>query len=277
MKFWVSTRGGLVDAAEATVSVLDHGFTVADGVFETLKVVDGVPFALRRHLERLARSALALGLPAPDLAAVADQVARTVAANAGELGGRGRLRITLTGGEGALGSDRGTAEPTLVIAMAPLPTWPATAAVVTVPWPRNENGALAGVKSTSYAENVVALAHARRLGADEAIFADTRGRLCEGTGSNVGVVIDGIASMPTLATGCLAGITRELILEWCGVGEADHPIDILQRADEVFIASSTRDVQPVHLVDGRPLDAPGPVTRRIADEFAAGLARWPDP
>jgi branched-chain amino acid aminotransferase len=87
--------------------------------------------------------------------------------------------------------------------------------VITVPWTRNERSAIAGVKTTSYAENVVALARAAESGATEALFADTRGRLSEGTGSNVFVVVGGRILTPALTAGCLAGITRALVLEWC--------------------------------------------------------------
>ena len=110
------------------------------------------------------------------------------------------------------GSGRGDAKPTLVIALAPMDPWPESTKVAVVPWPRNERGALAGLKTTSYAENVVALAYAKRLGAGEALFADTRGRLSEGTGSNVFVVLGDRLVTPALTTGCLAGVTRALVL-----------------------------------------------------------------
>ena len=85
---------------------------------------------------------------------------------------------------------------------------PVATTVTTVPWTRNENGATAGLKTTSYAENVIALAHAAERGGTEAIFANTAGHLCEGTGSNVFYVVDGELRTPTLASGCLAGVTR---------------------------------------------------------------------
>lgn len=268
MRFWLSHAGGLVDAADARVSVLDHGFTVADGVFETLKVADGVPFALTRHIDRLERSAAAMGLPAPDRRQVVTAVSETVEANAALLGSLARLRITYTAGDAPLGSDRGETGTTLVVAVSSMKPWPDSAAVITVPWPRNERSPLAGVKSTSYAENVLALARAHEHGAAEALMGDTQGRLCEGTGSNVFLVLDGRLITPSLATGCLAGVTRDLVLEWSDAVEVDVPLPALEQAEEVFITSSTRDVQPVHRVDARSVAAPGPITAAVRDEFA---------
>jgi len=277
MRFWVSHQGGLVDADDARVSVLDHGFTVADGVFETLKVADGAAFALTRHVDRLERSAAAMGLPAPDRAQVVTAVRETVEANAPVLGALGRLRITYTAGDAPLGSDRGETGPTLVVAVSAMKPWPESAAVITVPWPRNERSPLAGVKSTSYAENVLALARAHDHGAGEALMPDTQGRLCEGTGSNVFLVLDGRLITPSLATGCLAGVTRDLVLEWSGAIERDVPMSALEEAEEVFITSSTRDVQPVHRVDSRSLPAPGPVTTAVREDFLRRAGADVDP
>lgn len=277
MRFWVSHQGGLVDADDARVSVLDHGFTVADGVFETLKVADGAAFALTRHVDRLERSAAAMGLPAPDRAQVIAAVHETVEANAPVLGALGRLRITYTAGDAPLGSDRGETGPTLVVAVSAMKPWPESAAVITVPWPRNERSPLAGVKSTSYAENVLALARAHEHGAGEALMPDTQGRLCEGTGSNVFLVLDGRLITPSLATGCLAGVTRDLVLEWSGAIEFDVPMSALADAEEVFITSSTRDVQPVHRVDSRSLAAPGPVTTAVREDFLRRAGADADP
>lgn len=262
--------GALVPASEASVSVFDHGLTVGDGVFETLKAVDGMPFAVRRHLERLRRSAAALGLdvPAPDdelraaITAVLEATPRDLA----------RVRITVTGGAAPLGSERGASRPTVVVAAADLAPTADSTAVCVVPWPRNERGALAGVKSTSYAENVVALAHAKARGCTEALFATTTSLLSEGTGSNVFVVLGGRLLTPPLTSGCLAGVTRELVLEVTEAEETDIPMADLDRAEEVFLTSTGRDVQPVHRVDDRELAAPGPVTTTAAAAFAA-LAR----
>jgi branched-chain amino acid aminotransferase len=271
--------GKVLTGAEATVSVLDHGFTVGDGVFETLKVVHGTPFALDRHLLRLRASADGLGLAAPADDDVRAACAGVLAAWSTRATDRGddwpdgacaRLRITLTSGTGPAGSGRGTRRPTLVVTMAPLvPAEPATT-VVTVPWRRNEHAATVGVKTTSYADNVMALAAAQAAGATEALMANTAGNLCEGTGSNVFVVIDNQLLTPPLSSGCLAGVTRALVLEsGCGVVQRDIAFDALGDASEIFLTSTTRDVQAVTAVDGRLLpEVPGPHTARAIDAFA---------
>ncbi|HWB65727.1 MAG TPA: aminotransferase class IV [Mycobacteriales bacterium] len=274
MTLWVDGR--LVDDESSPVlRADDHGITVGDGVFETMKVVDGRPFAISRHLERLTVSAAGLGIPL-DLAQVRAGIDAVLAADPA---GRARLRVTVTGGPSPYGSDRGQATPTLVIATAPLTDWPPTTDVVTVPWTRNERAATAGMKTTSYADNVVALRHAHDRGAAEAIFANTRGELCEGTGTNVFVGVAGRLLTPPLDSGCLAGVTRALLVEWLGdVGEERMPLSALADAEEAFLASSTRDVQPIRAVDGRQLPAcPGPLTRRAAEVFASRSQAEADP
>ena len=256
MRAWLNGQL-LADPTAPALTLADHGFTVGDGVFEAVKVVGGKPFALTRHLDRLARSARGLGLPEVDLDAVRRGVAAVLEDEPPPLG---RLRVTVTGGAAPLGSGRGDGPLTLAVVADRLAAWTDPAVVVTVPWPRNERGALAGLKTTSYAENVVALAHARERGAGEAVFANLAGNVCEGTGSNVFYVVDGELRTPTLESGCLAGISRGLLLEWHGGREVDEPVEVLTTADEVFLVSTTRDVQPVARCDGRELPAPGPVT-----------------
>ncbi|MGW2547140.1 aminotransferase class IV, partial [Kitasatospora sp. NPDC001574] len=166
---------------------------------------------------------------------------------------------------------------TLVVSLGTAARRPDTTAVAVVPWRRNEHSAVAGLKTTSYAENVVALAAAHRARASEAILANTAGRLCEGTGSNVFVVLDGTLLTPQLSSGCLAGITRRLVIDWCGAQEADLPLDALQRAEEVFLTSTLRDVQAVTRVDGHELAGPGPVTTKAMAVFAERSADDLDP
>ncbi len=265
MRAWVNGRL-LDDASEPAVVVSDHGVTVGDGVFEAIKVLDGQPFALTLHLDRLVRSADGLGLVAPDLEAVRRGVEAVLDGTSWPMA---RLRVTYTAGPAPLGSGRGHGEPTLIVVADELPASAQDVAVVTVPWPRNERGAIAGLKTTSYAENVVALAEAKRRGGTEAIFANLAGHLCEGTGSNVFYVVDGELRTPTLDSGCLAGVTRALVLEWCGGVEVDEPIEVVSDASEIFLASTTRDVQPVSRWDDRVLEVPGPVTRAAQETWHA--------
>ena len=275
---WIDGR--VMDGGHARVAALDHGLTVGDGVFETCKVVDGQPFALSRHLRRLARSAAVLALPDPDMAQIRDGVKQLLGAWP-DLA-LGRLRITLTGGAGPLGSDRGPAGSTLVLAVSPSAPWPDRIVAVSVPWLRNEHSATAGAKTTSYAENVVALQRAHEQGAHEALLANTTGMLCEGTGSNVIVDVgDRELVTPPLASGCLAGITRELFLQWAAqvglpVVERDLPMSVLGAADDVLLTSSTRNVQQVRVLDGRQV--PGTELGRAAVElFSLRMAEGIDP
>jgi len=239
-----------------------------------------VPFAWTRHLQRLARSAAGLGLELPEVATLRERADAVLAAN--ELT-EARLRITITGGPAPLGSERAAVPATVVIAASALTPWPPTADVVTVPWPRNERGATAGLKTISYAENVRALAYAHERGAGEAIFANTRDELCEATGSNVFLVEEGTLVTPPEASGCLLGVTRALVLrlaEQLGIDamETDRPVDALAGADEAFLSSTTREVQAIAHVDGVALpQAPGPLTRRLAEAFDALVALDSDP
>lgn len=275
---WV--QGQLVEPDEPVVGALDHGVVAGDGVFEATKVVDGVAFALTRHDRRMDRSIEGLGLPAVDHGLLREGIAAVLGAAPSIT--VGKLRYWVTAGPSGLGSAR-TGEPDLryFAAVEPLPPGEPSGPIHLVHWTRNERSATAGLKTTSYAENVVALAAARHRGAVEAVLANTRGELCEGTGSNVFVVVDGQILTPSLECGPLAGVTRALVLEWCAdagmpVRERRLPLDVLQTADEVFLTSSTRDVFPVDAVDDRRL-VPGPVTAAVADLFRARSALDPDP
>lgn len=277
MRAWLN--GKLLDSPESVVlTVLDHGFIVGDGVFETVQVLEGRPFALTRHLDRLTRSAVGLRLAAPDLASLREGVAATVADQDIPFG---RIRITVTSGMGPLGSLRGHHGQTSVVVTEPCPRPPSATSIVTVPWPRNERSSVAGLNTTSYAENALMVAYAAERGASEAVMPNTTGALCEGTGSNIFYVLDGEVVTPSLESGCLAGITRALLLEWCGtlidVSERDEPIEILQRAQEVFLVSTTRDVQAVARVDDRSLAAPGRITAQLARLWARESIKDWDP
>jgi branched-chain amino acid aminotransferase len=271
---WIN--GELRAPGDARVAVFDHGILVGDGVFETIKAVRGQAFALTRHLDRLAVSAAGLGLPEPDLDAIRQGTLDLLkAAPAWELG---RIRITFTSGVGPLGSDRGSDGPTAIVAAASQTPFPPTGDVSVVPWPRNERGALSGLKTTSYGDNAKALEYAHERGGAEAIFGNLAGNLCEGTGSNVFLARGGRLITPPLSSGCLAGITRALVLEWSGGDEADVPLTEFAAADEAFLTSTTRDVQPIRAVDGVILPtAPGPITRKAIEVFAERSAADIDP
>jgi branched-chain amino acid aminotransferase len=273
MIVWVDGR--LVAPDEPVITALDHGLLVGDGLFESVRVDRGVPFELERHLQRLVRGGRVLDL-AVDLARVREGIAAVLRATsvpvapAAPLARLARLRVTITSGPGPLGSTRGDAPPTVTVILAPLRPLPSSAAVAIAEWPRNEHSPLAGVKSTSYAENVLALAAAQARGADEAVFANTAGQLCEGTGSNVFVGIGGRLVTPPLSAGCLGGVTREILCELVDVVEEPIGIEAFAQADEAFLTSTTRRVQAVTAVDGRPLaSCPGPLTAAAAAALAA--------
>ena len=266
--------GRILAPGEAAVRANDHSVVVGDGVFETTKVLDRVPFALSRHLARLARSAAGLGIQAPDDTQIREAIAEVVAADRrAEL-----LRITWSSGLGPLGSGRGDGPGTLLLSTSPGNVWPTTEKVHLGPWARNEHGALTGLKTTSYAENALALAAAHRQGCTEALFRNMAGHLCEGTGTNVFLVVDDVLVTPPLSSGCLAGVTRDLLLGLVDVVERDVALDEIKVASEAFLSSATRDVSPIAAVDDHDLPtAPGPVTTAVAAAFADLVARTPDP
>jgi branched-chain amino acid aminotransferase len=272
--------GRIVGVGEARLSPLDHGVTVGAGVFETLAVVDGVPFAWRRHHERLVRSGAALGIAIPPLAelrAGADALLTATGLRSG------RLRVTVTAGEGPLGSGPSSGPPVATVVASPLAPADPHVDVVVAPWTRNERGACAGLKTISYASNVRALRYAAELGAGEALFENTQGFLCEATGSNVFVVSGGVLRTPPEQAGCLLGVTRSLLLELAPAAgitaiEADVTVAELAAADEAFLASTTRRVQPIRAVDGVELaSCGGPVSDVLAAAVAELVARDLDP
>ena len=266
-------NGVLTERLDATVDPFDLGLTAGDGVFETIRVTDGRPLFLDRHLARLRSSAERIGVSIePDDTGVAAAAAELLEACRLT---EARLRVTLTGGPGAGGPRRTAPHGTLLMTAAALGAHPTTARVVLVPWIRNERSALAGVKSTSYGENVVMLRHVAGLGADEALLADGTGRLSEGITANVFVAVGGALLTPSRAAGCLPGVIRQVLLDNGVATEADLPMAVVHEADEIFLTSSIRGVTPVSHIDSRALPVACPLTadatRALADAVSADL------
>jgi branched-chain amino acid aminotransferase len=273
-------NGELIDASQALISPFDHGLLTGDGVFETLKAYGGEPFAQTRHYWRLVHSATNLGLTPPSQELVLEALRGVLQANQLD---NARVRLTLTGGIGPLGSDRGSSGQTMLVAASPLPEYKPVTTVITVSYPRNERSVLAGLKTTSYAENVVALQQARISGCTEAIFGNLAGSLCEGTGSNIFISRDGRLITPPLSSGCLAGVTRSVVIDLCeeldlGLEEVDTPLADLESCEEAFLTSTLREVQAISGVNDHELgSAPGPVAARLARAFSELTVKEMDP
>ena len=265
----VSGRG-LVDPDEPVLAAHDEGFLRGQAAFETLRVYDRRPFRLPQHLERLERSAAALGLPAPDageferLASLA--LERSAARDA-------VLRLYWTPGP----SDG--REPLALALVSEVPAWIEEARalgqrLVSLLYPRRSTPwLLAGTKSTSYAVHLAAEAEAQRRGANDAVFVDAEGIVLEGPVTNVWWRYGNSLETPSLDLGILAGETRAALLELApGLGyevaEGSFPLDRLLSADEAFTSSSVREVLPVVAVDGHVLRR-GPA----ADELQEALRR----
>jgi branched-chain amino acid aminotransferase len=278
VKVWLNGR--LLDEEDACVSVRDRGLLLGDGVFETLRSHKGRLPTLTAHIERLEAGAAVLAIPVPP----GDELARAARAVAREVHGEdARIRITVTSGSGPPGLGRGGELATVLVTATELPAWPAAASAVVAGWPHNERSPLAGVKTTSRADTVLALARARQEGVDEAIFLNQAGNLCEATTANVFLVIGGRVVTPPLSAGCLAGITRAQALALCaelGIDavEADVGAHALAAADELFLTSSTRGIQPLVRLDGKPIGGggAGPLTTRLADALGEAIAVLPD-
>jgi branched-chain amino acid aminotransferase len=252
--------GVVMDAAQAQIPVTDEGLLRGDGVFEVVRLYDGRPFGLDEHLERMARSAAAVRL-ALDLDAVRADIAAILAeADAAD----GALRVLVT---------RGGRRIALV---EPLRELPETIALATITY--SPTRVLDGVKSLSYAANMLASRLAREAGADEALLVTPHGRVLEAPTTSFVYVLGGRLCTPPLSDRILDSITRRVLFAVTDVEERVTTRDDLRALDEAFLASSLREVHPVHAIDDTPIDgAPGPVTaevaERVREHIAAELAR----
>jgi branched-chain amino acid aminotransferase len=250
-----SVDGAISPTSEARVPVADDGLLRGDGVFEMIRLYRGRPFALGEHLDRLERSAAAIELSV-DRAAVEREVGALLDAFDDA---DAALRIVLTRGGRR------------IVLTEALPTWPDSARVATVTYSPTE--ILTGVKSTSYAANMQATRIATARGADEAILVRPDGIVLEAPTSAVFWVSDGELRTPSLDTGILDSITRDRILAALDVAEGDYDADDLRGAEQAFLASTTREVQPISAVDGRELPGAPTRARDAADALGAAIER----
>lgn len=243
----------------------DRGAFLGLGLFETMLALDGVPIFAERHLARLRKSGEKLGWPI-DFPSFRETVRELLIRN--QLAtGRARVRLIVTGGSGPLNDLAPGADRLIWLAAFPAGEWPASLSINLSPWPRNERSPLAGMKTASYAENLVALDHARRRGFDETVILNTAGELCETATGNLFLVKNGVLLTPHLASGCLPGIGRGVICELAaahGIPCRERPLALadLEAADEIFLSSATRGPVSVSRFEAR-LFAPGPVTASL--------------
>ena len=281
----VYVNGRISDAATASVPVFDHGFLYGEGVYETLRTYQRVPFLFERHMRRLRQSAAMMALPVPysdrELAA---HVAKTTAAHPNL--DEAYIRVLLTRGVGELSyNPAATPTPTLVIIVKPFPT-PAERTftdgirVALVSVRRNHPQALNPMmKSNNLINNAMAMQQALQRGAEEALMQNQAGEIVECSQSNFFIVRDGGLVTPPLAAGLLPGITRAYVLELAdelGISTKETtlvPAD-LASAEEAFITGTTREVTPVVMVDDRPIGTgkPGPVSKQLLTAFRARVS-----
>ncbi|MFA5352875.1 MAG: aminotransferase class IV [Thermodesulfovibrionales bacterium] len=250
----------IVPIAEAKISVLDHGFLYGDGIYETLRVYDGVVFMFDEHIQRLFRSATLIGLDIPKTAdgirsAIYDTLRANKLADA-------YVRITISRGYGPLGLDPDLCkEPTFVVMTNPFSPYPSSYYTegirIMIPQVRrNLKEALdPRIKSLNFLNNILAKIEAKKVDALEAVMVNSDGFLTEGTVTNIFFVKDGHLCTPSVDCGILDGITRTVILDLAGrnsipVIEGQFSPEYLSVADEVFVSNTTMEVMPVGRVDG---------------------------
>ena len=269
----VYVNGTITPAEHAVVPVYDHGFLYGEGVYETLRTYNRVPFLYDRHARRLRASAERLRLLVPfDNEALAGWIHDTVLA-AGDLD-EAYIRVLLTRGVGELSYDiDATPAPSLVVIVKPLDPVPARIEqdgimISLVQVLRNHPGSVNPIiKSNNLLNNAIAMQQANQRGGEEALMCNYRGELSECSQSNFFMIRGGVLLTPPSEAGLLEGITRSFLFDVAreaGIEareETLYPPD-LETADEVFITSTTRELSPVVRIDGRIIGngAPGPIT-----------------
>jgi len=284
---WIDDQ--LSHAQGRHVSALDRGFTLADGVFETMRVYGSRVFRLDAHLARLANACRVMRIDVPARARDAIEGAVAAAARAGLRDAR--LRLTVTRGVGAAGlAPPRDASPTVIVTVHPLAPRDESpydigigASIATTRL--NEHAATAGLKTLAYADMVLALAEAADVGADDAILRDTRDHVATATASNLFIVDEGTLVTPPLSCGVLPGITRAAVIECARAAgltaiERELITDDLRPADEAFLTNSIREIVPLVRIGGSAgrgsaigTGRPGAITRSLMESYAALVRR----
>jgi len=247
-------NGSLVDQSEARVSVADRGFTLADGIFETIKAVGSTPFWLAEHFARLKAGAVGIGLAIPfSEDRIADAVDRLLAGVAKDA--QSALRLTVTRGAAARGlwpKDAASQQPTCVLTVAPSVVMPPQAFVVCRSTCRNERSPLSGIKSLGYGDNILARREAIDCGADDAIMLNTKGHVACATVGNIFLRIDGRWVTPPKEDGILPGLARKRFIAELGAVESSVTSDLLRQSDAGFVCNSLGS-SLIKSIDGRDL------------------------
>jgi branched-chain amino acid aminotransferase len=266
-------NGDWLSPQDFSLPASDRGLLHGLGLFETFLALQGTPIFLPQHLSRLRHSCEALGWQFPNYE-IAEITTELLSRNS-LCTTAARCRLTLTAGSGPLTDLSSGADLSIWISASPLAAAPESVSACLCPWPRNEHSPMSRHKSTSYAENSLALDHARRHGFDQALFLNTRGQLCEAATANLFLVKYGTLHTPPLESGCLPGITRQLVLELASTHSIHHSEDPLTladlaAADECFLTSSLHGILPLTHLPEREL-ATGPLTRRLQSLYASLL------
>jgi branched-chain amino acid aminotransferase len=267
-------NGAIVPADFARIDPADRGFTLADGLFETLRAYAGKPFRLGDHLERLESSAEALGMPLLfDAVMIAEAVIEVLEANA-LTEGDAAIRITATRGTGPRGlAPPPDVKPTLLITATPYAPLPDTCSATVVGIRRNEGSPLSQMKSLGYLDNVLAARAAAESGAEEAILLNNAGRVTGAARANLFAGIQGRLVTPPPSDGVLPGIARRVVLELAAASrlpaaEASLSIADLLEAREIFLTNSLFEIRSVGRLGDRDL-APGDVAAKLRSDYRA--------
>jgi branched-chain amino acid aminotransferase len=251
-----SVDGAIGPAEEARIPVTDEGLTRGDGGFEVMRLYGGRPFAYDEHMARLVRTCAGLRLDYDEAELHAEIAALLAAAGPAE----GLLRVIVTRGGRR------------ILTVEPLPARPPVARVATVTY--SPTRVLDGLKTLSYAANMLAGRLAREQGFDEALYVTPHGRVLEGPTWSFFWVSGGRVLTPPLEDRILASITRAYVIEECEAIEQPCTLEDLAAAEEAFIASTVRVVMPIAAVDDIELPAaPGPVTADAAERMDRRIER----